>query len=386
MMNMKKHPLLSIDDIAGIGTWAAVSGISLFWLINAPQKYSENILIVVLLFALYLISFILATRNPPVFKENSTKLLIFGIQLISAYCIVWYLPLPYLSILTIIWVSILPHYFSLGTSIAIAFIVVTTWFSFYGIHWQQNTLFEGVLFGTFHFFAISVTHNAKKAELATEKAELLNTELMATQQLLSEVSRQNERSRIARDLHDLLGHHLTALIINLQVAGHISEGDAKAKIEHCHSIAKLLLSDVREAVTALKDNQAIDFHNLVDLMIDNIPTLSIINHIDTQLNLENMNIAKSLLSCIQEAITNSLRHSGATEFQIIMNQQQDYIILQLFDNGQVQGNIIEGNGITGMRERINEVNGELALDIKNASLHINIKIPLIHESSKIPSV
>ena len=61
-----------------------------------------------------------------------------------------------------------------------------------------------------------------------------------------------------------------------------------------------MLSDVREAVSTLRENHQLDFRKMVDLMIDNIPNLKITSQIDTQLDLEDLNLAKTLLSCIQE--------------------------------------------------------------------------------------
>ncbi len=379
---MNNTPNKRLDTIAGLGTWVVVFSISLYWLYHAPVKYSENILLVSLFFVVYIISFVFVTKDTTIQNNRRQILGIYSLQLLSTFFIVWYLPLDYLAILTIIWVSMLPKFVSIKRSIVITFLVVIAWFSLYGLHWQENVLFQGALFGTFHFFAILMTANTQAAELATAKSERLNTELLATQQLLSEVSRQNERTRIARDLHDLLGHHLTALIINLQVAGHITDGEAKSKVEQCHSIAKLLLSDVREAVTALNENQSLDFHKLVNLMIENIPRLNITNNIDAQINLENINIAKTLLSSIQEAITNSLRHSAATEFNIIMNEENDCIILELFDNGRLNGPIIKGNGLTGMTQRVDELGGQLIIDSKVSALRIKITIPLNDESMK----
>jgi replicative DNA helicase len=59
-------------------------------------------------------------------------------------------------------------------------------------------------------------------------------------------------------LHDLLGHHLTALSLNLEVAGHLAQGKAQEHVNQAHTLAKLLLSDVREAVSRLRDDDAID--------------------------------------------------------------------------------------------------------------------------------
>lgn len=378
-MNIKsllKQMSNQMSVFAGIGTWSMVFGISLYWLQHASDEYKNNSVFITLLFIVYLACFILITRKHSIQKSHRLIYSVLTVQLLSAFILLWFLPISFLPILTIIWVSILPHYFSVARSMLIMLAVVTGWFSLYAFRWQESMFLSALLYGSFHFFAVLMMHHVRVAEDATAEAQCLNTELLATRQLLAEASRQTERTRIARDLHDLLGHHLTALIINLQVAGHISEGEAKSKIEQCHSLAKLLLSDVREAVTALRENQSLDFHKMIELMIANIPNMKINTNIDAQLNLENLNLAKSLLSCIQEALTNSLRHSGANEFWITMTEIDNTLQLELVDNGQIQGEIIKGNGLTGMTERIADLGGQLQVDKVQNSLRLNIKIPL----------
>src|SRR5947199_59527 len=63
---------------------------------------------------------------------------------------------------------------------------------------------------------------------------------------------------IARDLHDLLGHHLAALSINLEVARHLSAGEALEQIEKSQAVTKLLLSDVRDVVSRLREDEPVD--------------------------------------------------------------------------------------------------------------------------------
>ena len=76
----------------------------------------------------------------------------------------------------------------------------------------------------------------------------LNAELRATQQLVVDSSKIAERMRIARELHDLLGHHLTGLSLNLEVASHLTQGQTQEHIQTAQSVTKLLLEDVREVV------------------------------------------------------------------------------------------------------------------------------------------
>jgi hypothetical protein len=99
---------------------------------------------------------------------------------------------------------------------------------------------------------------AKQQADSRDELRRLNSELRATRTLLTESSRIAERVRISRDLHDLVGHHLTALSLNLEVASHLVSGTAQDHVRQAQSVAKLLLSDVREVVSQLRENDNID--------------------------------------------------------------------------------------------------------------------------------
>ena len=376
-MNLKETNS-TIGSLAAVATWGIVFGICLYWLPSAAPEIKAYSALIIFLFLFYIGCFLAIVRQ---LIPQDSKALFYGTvvaQLVSAFGLMLLLPINFLPILTIIWVSILPHVTTLKRSMMIMLAVVILWFVLYAIRWdEKNVWFTALLYSTFHLFAVFMNYETVKAEKASQEAIRLNKELQATQHLLSEASRQNERTRIARDLHDLLGHHLTALIINLQVASHLTDGEAKDKVEQCHSLAKLLLSDVREAVSTLRENQQLEFTKMLDLMCEQVPKLKIHRDIQTKISLEQMDIAKALLSCAQEAITNSLKHANATDFWIslIESDDNDNIELVLRDNGQASGAIKLGNGLKGMKERVQELSGDFAYTIENHSLVIKISLP-----------
>jgi signal transduction histidine kinase len=105
-------------------------------------------------------------------------------------------------------------------------------------------------------FVISTVASQQADERDVQRR--LNSELRATRALLAESTRIAERMRIARELHDLIGHHLTALSLNLEVASHLSNEAASEHVRKAQSTARLLLADVREAVSELRQDDAID--------------------------------------------------------------------------------------------------------------------------------
>ena len=105
---------------------------------------------------------------------------------------------------------------------------------------------------------------ALKQVKARGELRRVNSELLATQSLLAENTRIAERVRISRELHDLVGHHLTALTLNLEVASHITTDKAREHVDQAASIARLLLSDVREVVSDMRRDDQVDLRRALE--------------------------------------------------------------------------------------------------------------------------
>lgn len=197
---------------------------------------------------------------------------------------------------------------------------------------------------------------------ARQEQRRLISELQATRALLAESSRVNERSRISRELHDLLGHHLTALSLNLEVATHLSTGRALEHVQQARLLARLLLTDVREAVSQLREDDGIDLREALMALIEGVPGLRIDLEMPPQLQVGDPLQAQVLLRCVQEIITNALRHAAADHLWITLHQEAGGIRLMARDDGRGAPNGFRpGNGLRGMRERLAEYGGRLEL-------------------------
>jgi signal transduction histidine kinase len=193
------------------------------------------------------------------------------------------------------------------------------------------------------------------------RAELrrVNSELLATQALLTENTRIAERVRISRDLHDLVGHHLTALSLNLEVASHLAEGKVREHVEQAGSIARLLLADVREVVSDMRSNDQVDLRAALTTLAEGVPELQIHLEIPDELSTTDPRRAQILLRCAQEVITNTVRHADASNLWICLTSGEDGLVLRARDDGRGSPDLHPGNGINGMRERLRELGGRL---------------------------
>jgi signal transduction histidine kinase len=211
------------------------------------------------------------------------------------------------------------------------------------------------------------------------RAELrrVNSELLATQALLTENTRIAERVRISRDLHDLVGHHLTALSLNLEVASHLAEGKAREHVEQAGSIARLLLADVREVVSDMRAEDQVNLKDALHALIQGVPELSIHLDIPEQLSTTDPMRAQILLRCAQEVITNTVRHAQASNLWICLTTGQDGLVLRARDDGRGAPNLHPGNGINGMRERLREFGGRLDIATRpGAGFQIKAWLPV----------
>ncbi|MBD3827399.1 MULTISPECIES: sensor histidine kinase [Stenotrophomonas] len=228
-----------------------------------------------------------------------------------------------------------------------------------------EAIMQSLLYGGFSMFIFVTSLVARQQTDAREEQRRLNTELRATRVLLAESARVNERTRISRELHDLLGHHLTALSLNLEVAGHITEGQAQEHVHQAHTLAKLLLTDVREAVSQLRDSGAIDLAAALRPLTEQVPSLDIHLDIEEPLSVEDPERAHVLLRCTQEIITNAVRHAHARNLWIrVRREAPGMVVLQAHDDGVGADGIVVGNGLRGMRERLQQCGGELQIETR----------------------
>ncbi|MGN2242194.1 sensor histidine kinase [Frateuria sp. GZRR33] len=213
---------------------------------------------------------------------------------------------------------------------------------------------------------------------AREAQRRLNSELRATRALLAESTRIAERMRIARELHDLIGHHLTALSLNLEVASHLANDSAGEHVRKAQATARHLLSDVREAVSELRQDDAIDLTQALRSLIEGVPGLTVNVDMPPRFAVEDPRRAQVLLRCAQEIITNCARHAGARQLWLTFAYADaNQIGLHARDDGRGAAHFKPGNGLSGMRERLAEFGGSVAVDTAvSEGFALTVRLPL----------
>ena len=237
---------------------------------------------------------------------------------------------------------------------------------------------QAMLYVGYSSFAMVIGLVAKQQAQARDEQRRLNAELRATRALLAESSRMSERVRISRELHDLLGHHLTALSLNLEVAGHLTEGRAQEHVRQSHTLAKLLLTDVREAVSEMRDEGAIDLSGAVRTLVEGVPALDIRLDLPEPLSIDDPERAHVLLRCTQEIITNAVRHAGASTLWLSIGRDATEARIQARDDGRgAESDATPGNGLRGIRERLAAYGGRVDIITgRGQGFALDIRLPL----------
>lgn len=271
---------------------------------------------------------------------------------------------------------------SLKRAFLISPILASPLFFVYGFYWgESGMIVTSFLFWTFNIFSLVMVSTSLREKEARLQAELSTRELKSTQVLLNEAVKQGERVRIARNIHDLLGHHLTALTINLQVASRKSEGDVKDSIDQCHQLAKLLLSDVREAVSDIRDKSKLDLEASIRSMLEKLPKLSLSLDIDEHIQIDDIQVADAIIKAVQETITNTLRHAQGKTISIEISyvksesSAQKQLQIDIANDGKMPAMLKQGNGLLGIIERVKALAGSASFIIDNAHFRTRLLIP-----------
>ena len=231
-------------------------------------------------------------------------------------------------------------------------------------------------FAAFQAFCIAAATLVDREARSRAELSMVNGELLATRSMLAAASRAEERLRIARDLHDSAGHHLAALSLQLEAAVQAGAGPAQPKVEQARAIARLLLAEIRSSVSELREDAPVEFLAGLRRLSASIDVPLIELSLPDSLGIDDPSTATALLHCVQEIITNAVRHSGARKLVIALGRSAGRLRLSARDDGRGTGLLVPGNGLRGLRERVERLGGVLEIESRvGAGFAIEIVLP-----------
>lgn len=201
-----------------------------------------------------------------------------------------------------------------------------------------------------------------------------NVELRAAGVLLEESARTAERLRISRELHDLIGHQLTVLALELEAARHRADGGAREHVERAGTVARELLADVRATVGTLRTGPAADLAEALRRVGRQVPGLAVTVGIDDAVTTDEEQTAV-LVRAMQEIVTNTLRHGQAGTLRVEVVRDGDRIRMTAVDDGRGAREVRVGNGLRGLSERVAALGGAVSFD-GTAGFRVTATVPV----------
>lgn len=193
-----------------------------------------------------------------------------------------------------------------------------------------------------------------------------------------------ERERIGRDLHDLLGHTLSLITLKLELSRKLFERDparAKSEMEDAERVAREALAQVRSAVTGIR---------ATDLAAELASAKLLLETTQVQLDYAPPpqglppEVERGLALVLREAVTNISRHAQAVQAQVEFVREDNAVQLRIRDNGR-GGVSVDGNGLSGMRDRVRALGGSLSVDSPRAGgTQLLVRVPLVWHEPLLP--
>lgn len=241
----------------------------------------------------------------------------------------WFLaPTESSLILTVVLLAAAPDVLTNRQSWLLLLSANLAFFAVFIGYWQASGLFFAWLsmFALQGFAITSSLARVHEKELKLQLAEQ-NAELTAARAALAQKSQMEERLRIAGDLHDSIGHQLTALRLQLEALFQLAPAELKPPIAASQQLSSELLENIRSIVKRMSSQTDLGISDLIkQLDADspgvNISLISAVPEISSPL-------AQQLEFCIKEGLSNAIRHGKATEIQVSFDDQR----MLIDDNG-----------------------------------------------------
>jgi signal transduction histidine kinase len=227
----------------------------------------------------------------------------------------------------------------------------------------RATYISAFAYAGFQLFAFGASRLVVREAQARAELGRVHAELLATRELFADSTRTAERLRIARELHDALGHHLTALNLQLELARNIADRQTKAPVEHAHALSKELLIEVRSVVSAMREEAPLDLSGALQTLIAGIPHPRVHLDLENDLRVEAA-LAHTIFRCVQEALTNAVRHAGAENVFLSIAAKDDTVAVTVRDDGRGAAELRLGHGLSGLRERIEGLGGRIEVEAR----------------------
>jgi two-component system, NarL family, sensor histidine kinase DesK len=212
--------------------------------------------------------------------------------------------------------------------------------------------------------------------MSVRNTRLLVTQLRQAQEEVARLAASEERLRIARDLHDLLGHSLSLIVLKSELAGRLAERGSEravAEINDIESVAREALVEVRDAVTAYRQRGLSGELDGARAAMEAAGTQVTVRLAGTPLS----EALDGLLGwAVREGATNVIRHARATRCEIEVTCDGESTVLEIVDDGRGAMPYGPGSGLTGLTERVEAAGGTVSAGPGETGFALRVAVPV----------
>lgn len=228
-----------------------------------------------------------------------------------------------------------------------------------------------------------ILHLNEQLNDANEELKQANLQLEEYAKESEKAAEARERNRLAREIHDTLGHSLTGIITGIEACTALMDVAPEATKEQLKAIAEVArqgVTDVRRSVKALRPDalEKLDLEKALEQMIAEMHFTTgteIIYECSTRLNCFNEDEENIIYRIVQECITNAIRHGKAKRIKICIDRKFNLLKLHIEDNGIGASHVQKGFGLHHMEERLNLLQGHLSYSGENG-FTVEAEIPI----------
>ena len=345
------------------------------------NAHQQRLIVLIVIFALFLVNnitkYYIKTQNKLFMSFLIDIVLIYGLEFNSRLLINYFFHSFYIIIF--LEASLLLQ-LKKGITVGIITVIISMIKYAYLIYYKFNlsNVSQMLFFLMVNILILVVAAFAQHTKEENEKKDILYKELLETHKKLKEYTDElnrlsviEERNKIARDIHDNLGHNMTALIMQLQMVDHYTKIDivkTKELLNNSLKTARDSLSSIREVVETLRGKESsLSPEKAIKILVEEFSQktgIKIELKIDGEVT-NNHGANSAIYHILQEGLTNAVRHGKADRILVELKYTNEYIKFYIKDNGQGAYAFIEGYGIKGIKERVSDYDGNVEFASQN---------------------
>ncbi len=252
--------------------------------------------------------------------------------------------------------------------------------------------YQGNITGYVLIFRDISEYITMQEDLQKKNIELTKTRVRLENHIndIKTIDSLEKRNALAKELHDILGHTLTVTNLKLQYCIDTFDQNDETTLNNIQDIKEIVRKGMNQLSKSIDEEQVYESVSLLRLRQE---LIRLCEHVEnsglmTEVTVKGIykmipvHVYNAVYRVCQEAITNALRHAKAENIYLIIKYKDNQLSLNIFDDGNGSLEIIKGNGLSGMEQRIQELNGKITFkSIENEGFYIKASIPILSESN-----